>query len=143
MADASQQDPKPAAETLRWDRILAWQPRLTFDEGGRWVQPDRQSDGVFPMGYVAFSATAEAFLATLYDERVVAGFDWPSWMEHRGGELAANRELLGGASLEDCRRLLAALVRADRFNEGALLGAFEDGLVDAILGRIRRLMAIR
>ena len=82
-----------------------------------------------------------AYLDALYDEEVVVGFDWVDWMDRRGRDLVASRELLDGASLEDCRRLLVALVRTNRFNEGALLAAFDDGLIDAILKRIEGLGA--
>ena len=136
MDDTSQARPEPPAEDLRWDRILAWRSRLAADDPGHWVQPERQADGVFIMGYVVLSETARSFVAMLYDEQVVTGFDWPGWMEHRGNDLASNPTLVAGASLEDCRRLLCALVRADRFSEGALLGSLEDGLIDTILGRI-------
>jgi hypothetical protein len=135
--------PDPPAESLRWDRVLAWRARLAAEVTGCRIPPEHQPDGVFTVGHAVLSRTAAAFVTMLYDENVVAGFDWSGWMEHRGRELATTRELLEGASLEDCRRLLAALVRADRFNEGALLGALEDGLVDATLGRIERLMAAR
>jgi hypothetical protein len=50
-------------------------------------------------------------------------------------------ELLAGVPLEDCPRLLVALVQSDRFDEGALLEALENRLVDTILGRIEDLSA--
>lgn len=96
---------------------------------------------MFTIGDAVLAEPAAAFAGMLCDEQVVAGFDWAGWMEVRGRELAASRGLLADASLEDCRRLLAALVGADRFHEGTLLGAFEDGFIDAILARLDVLVA--
>lgn len=141
MDDEPEYCPDPPADALRWDRIVAWRARLLADVSGRWVESEQGADGVFTMGYAELAEAVEAFVAMLYDEQVVVGFDWPGWMDERGRELVDSRELLADASLEDCRRLLAALVRADRFSEGALLGAFEDGLVDAILARVDVLVA--
>ena len=134
--------PEPSAASLRWDRILPWRARLAAVAAGRRGSLEDESDGVSMGGQAVHSETVGAFVAVLYDEEVVVGFDWPGWMERRGSELTANHDLLRGASLEDGRRLLAAVVRADRFNEGTLLGAIDDGLVDAILGRIEWLITV-
>lgn len=130
-------------EVLQWDRIVALRPCLAADVTGRWVEPEHGADGVWTMGWATLSETAADFVAVLYDEQVICGFDWPGWMDEQGRELVASRELLAGASPEDCRRLLVALVRSDRFNEGALLNAFEDGLSDTILTRIEALTVPR
>lgn len=106
--------PEPIAESLRWDRIMAWQVRLADNLAGRSIAAQHQPDGVSIGGQAVSSENVGAFVAMLHDGDVVAGFDWPGWMEQRGRELAADRELIHGAYLEDCRRWLAAVVRADR-----------------------------
>jgi hypothetical protein len=132
--------PQPPAHELRWDRVLAWQDRLATDQHGAWVPSERQPDGTFILGYATLSTTASSFVQTLYDEKVVASFDWGDWMKVRGRQLCDDPQQLAACSLADCRRLLTAIVRGERFTEGALLSALESGLIDRILGRVRAVL---
>lgn len=131
----------PPADELDWARVLAWLPTLTdpdFDPGpGPELTAD--ADGHHHVWSGGPSETARAFVAELYDAEVVTGFDWPAWMAAYGRRLASDPSAVAAASLEDCRRLLAAHVRGDRFTEGHLVGALRDGQVQAILTRVDRL----
>jgi hypothetical protein len=131
--------PTPPAETLRWDRIVAWRARLADDDVGEMVPPQPAGEGVWTMPFARLSEASRAFVRCLQTEGVVAPFEWPRWMRLRGRELLADPELLHRSSLEDCRRLLAAVVRGDRFSEGAILRALEEGNIDRVLQRIQEL----
>lgn len=130
------------AEALDWNRVLAWLPVL-IDAG---FQPgDAPAVATSPIGAHqlhpgAWSDATPAFVDDLYAAEVVASFDWPTWMQQNGRCLANNPEALADASLEDCWRLLAAHVRADRFVEGHLVSALQDGDIQATLTRISRLI---
>lgn len=132
---------QPPADELDWARVLAWLPTLTdpdFDPGpGPELTAD--ADGHHHVRSGGLSETARAFVAELYDAEVVAGFDWSAWMAAYGRRLASDPSALAAASLEDCRRLLVAHVRGDRFIEGHLGSALRDGQVQAILTRVDRL----
>ena len=74
---------------------------------------------------------------------MAGGTDWSRWLDGRGDELVHDRDgrAIGEASLDDCRRLLVALVRQSRFVEGAMLDALRDGRVRWTLERVAHLTA--
>jgi hypothetical protein len=131
--------PAPPAELLRWDRIVAWRARLAGGDFGEKVPPKPIGDREWSMPFARLSETTRGFMGCLQAEAVMAPFDWPRWTRRRGRHLLADPVLLSLASLEDCRRLLAATVRRERFSEGAILRALEDGDIDRVLQRIEQL----
>lgn len=133
--------PQPPASELPWSRVLAWQPTLSDPQAhlGSWVG-GREASAAHTMPSVAHDERVLAFVQELYDLEVVAPFDWGTWFEERGGELWEDPARLAGASLEECRMLLTAHVRADRFTEGHLLAALSSGHLVAVLERVRRLL---
>ncbi len=74
------------------------------------------------------------FVDLAYEDNWVVGFDWPEWDE--GRELAADPERIASVDMLTIRKLITALVRNERFCEGALQGAYERGVIQAILSRI-------
>lgn len=68
---------------------------------------------------------------------LVTSFDWPTWMTGRGRELAGDPEAIAGATLEECRRLLVAHLRRDRFVTDHLADVLASGEICAILRRAR------
>jgi hypothetical protein len=69
--------------------------------------------------------------------------DWPAFLgsdRGRAATAALARGETDALSLEDCRALLVAMVRQDRFVEGALEDALRAGRVTAVL---RRAAALR
>jgi hypothetical protein len=80
---------------------------------------------------------ADSFVKTAYDHGwVLQGWDWPAWMKtEEAVALRAVPAALEAASPEQLAKLLTALIRRERFVEGALNGAFESGLMTAIVRR--------
>lgn len=133
--------PQPPAEQLKWTPVLAWRTRLAdanFDPG-RFDDGEELQPGVFSLPTAELSDDALAFIRCLYDQQVVAGFDWSGWLDEGGRQLAEDPERLVTASLEECRMLLTAHVRADRFMDGHLLAVLTNGHLLAILDRIGEL----
>lgn len=71
---------------------------------------------------------------------LVTSFDWPTWMTGRGRELAGQPDQIAQATLEECRRLLVAHLRRDRFVTDHLLGVIAAGEVVAILRRVQTIL---
>jgi hypothetical protein len=66
---------------------------------------------------------------------LVTSFDWPTWMTGRGRELSGHPEAIAAATLEECRRLLVAHLRRDRFVDGHLQAMIANGEIPRILRR--------
>jgi hypothetical protein len=134
--------PKPPAEDVNWDGILAWLPHFTAEEfqAGRWAGGEEVAPGVRPMPWVDYADDVADFIRQLRVLHVVASFDWIIWMRERGNVFWKDPKRLAEASLEDCRLLLTAHVQADRFSEGHLLRAFESGHIVSVLQRVATLL---
>lgn len=113
-----------------FDAVTALHAIATWDDG-------RGPDGTIThLPYVTYDETVFRLTSALGG--VTGGilvFDWGSW-----GGLA---RYPGGAGLDDApvteaARLVTAVVRSERFSEGALEGAIRSGMVAAIVRRLRR-----
>lgn len=137
--------PQPPADQLDWEPVLSFFPVLAapdFDPG-HLAGGDEVKPGVFNWPHVALAPPVKAFIACLYDTQVIADADWTTWLEDGGRVLYDDPEQLGRATLEQCRMLLIAHIRADRFTDGHLLSILQDGHLVAILTRIRELIGPR
>jgi hypothetical protein len=115
------------------------EPDFSF---GEWDAPEPREEGVIPLGYFAFSADAAAFIQATYDLGLIrTDLDWPSW--HRtpdGHALTTDPQRVASASAEELANVLTALVRGDRFAEGALADAWESGVLLAVVRRAAELV---
>jgi len=110
---------------LRWEKT---KPNKTMLVDGE----ERQ---VLQMGYPVYSEHVGGIIALFYDIGVVFPFDWSSWDgvdRYRGGSG------LGEAPVAEAARLATAYIRGDRFCDGLLSQAIEDGTFSAILERLLR-----
>lgn len=139
----AEEDARPADE-IDWAPVLdhlAWL-RVPDPDVGRMVESTMQDDGSWSWPYEVLSSRAEAFVTALRDAGVVAsGIDWSRWLDGRGDELLRDPDgsAIAAASLDDCRRLLVALVRQARFVEGTMLDALRSGRVRWTLERVAEL----
>jgi hypothetical protein len=107
---------------------------------GEWERPVTDAEGVISLGWYRFSPGAEAFLADVRGGGWIEVFGWQAWLATPEGHALANdRAALAAASADDLRRLLTAIVRSDRFTEGSVAGAYESGLLTAIVRRAKEL----
>ena len=141
---AGADDPIPVgAELERRLRILAEQGAIIEGPGfvlGEWVPARTREDGVIEMGWYRFSAQGDALLGAVRDAGCIVPFDWPAWAQAAEVQrLGRDPALVAGASGGDLIRLLTALVRSERFGDGALAGAWESGVLEAIVRRARSL----
>jgi Family of unknown function (DUF6508) len=104
---------------------------------GEWVQPWTDAEGRTHMPWYRVSPAADAFLRDAGE--LVQPFDWPAWLRTPEGDRLRDPAAVAAASQADLGRLLTAILRSDRFTEGSLAGAFESGLLTAILRRAKEL----
>jgi hypothetical protein len=96
----------------------------------------RESAGrtTFEMPYVIYAVPVIQLIELLYKLGVVVPFDWGKWYERDRYPGGAG---LAEAPVAEAVRLATSYVRGDRFSEGALASAIEDGTMAAILTRLR------
>ena len=79
-----------------------------------------------------------AFIKALYDNRWITDFDWTEW-QAEARKFWEEPGLIQEADAASLRRLLTLHVRKDRFCDGHLAAAVENGQITAILKRIMKL----
>ncbi|MEX1170969.1 MAG: DUF6508 domain-containing protein [Chloroflexota bacterium] len=103
---------------------------------GRWhrSEPARHDPGVWTMPWFELSDRAEAFVRALGG--ILEPFEWTAWLPTPEAQaLYHDREVLAAATPEQLSKLATAIIRSDRFTEGALGEAFDVGVMAAIARR--------
>ena len=134
--DRADRDAASARAALRAIGAFAEELEAPGFEAGQWhpSEPTREDPSVHTMPWYELSPRAEAFVRSLASIMVV--FDWPTWAATDEAQaLHDDRVVLAAASPEQLSRLVTAVVREDRFNEGALGDSFDSGLMAAIARR--------
>jgi Family of unknown function (DUF6508) len=89
--------------------------------------------------YVVYHPIVESLIESAYKNSwVLTDFNWSEWMQ--SSEFARFQDdetALDHARANDLCRLLTVYIRGDRFSEGALMGAFESGLMLRIVRRAK------
>lgn len=73
----------------------------------------------------------------LYQADLIVPFDWAHWWEGRR-RYGDNSAAVEKAPVADAVRMITVVVRQDRFVEGGLGAAIENGVLPAALRRLRR-----
>lgn len=107
-----------------------------FSAGKMVLPPDEKPD-VVHMSFPSYAVSVDAFIKMAYDRGwVLDNFSWSKWMSsEEATRLRDDPATLATATPEQLARLLTVLIRQERFADGALLAAFDSGL---ILGIVRR-----
>lgn len=105
---------------------------------GEWHPSERRQQGegteVWTLPWFELSERGMAFVRALGG--IMVTFDWPTWAGTPAAQaLYHDRVALASASIEDLQRIVTAVLRSDRFNEGQLSDAFDSGLMAAIARR--------
>jgi Family of unknown function (DUF6508) len=91
-------------------------------------------DEMDPLKLEVSTARITSALGALH---LVQVFNWSEWIENRGGW--PTLETTKNMDLNDCVRTLTAIVRTNRFNEGALAGSIRSGMFRALVRRAEEL----
>ena len=133
-----------AVATEWWARIwaavdaLAEVSEISTVEGGQQIDTtlvDGVERAVYQMPYVVYDPEVLAIIDGLRGAKLLISFAWPKWdgiARYRGSDRLLD------APVADAVRMIAAVVRAERFTEGAIGSSIKDGTLPAALGRIRR-----
>ena len=109
---------------------------------GRWhaSEPTKEDPDVWSMGWYELSDRADAFVRALGG--IVEPFDWPTWLPTPEAQaLYHDPAALAAATPEELSRFATAILRSDRFHEGAIGDAFDVGVMAAIARRAAVLAA--
>ena len=134
-------------ETINAFTRQQWQPLLDLipeiesaTAFGQWSGADSGEQGALVVPSCAPGPVVSRFFEIVYGMPVVISFDWGAWDE--GRTIASDKDFdLDALDLPTLCKLITAIVRNDRFCEGALVAAFESGLVLRILGSIQKQIA--
>lgn len=111
---------------------------------GEWRSATVSASGSINPGYPVLGSAAEAFTREVAAGDWLNPLDWVEWRESDEGRLlTSDAAAIAQASEEQLGQLLTYFVRQDRFVEGALLRAFEQGFMLAVAKRAEQLLARR
>jgi hypothetical protein len=109
-------------------KLQDWQPLFSLIP--------RIEDAATYSSHVNKEAIIQEFLKIVYEIPIMVRFDWGSWDE--GRNMVTGKTLdFDSIDIPTKCKLLTAIVRNDRFCEGALFDAFESGLILKILKSIQ------
>jgi hypothetical protein len=104
-------------------------------EGGEKIEP-----GVFSMPYSNPSAVVWKFEQLAYEIGIVIDFPWMEWEEGRKLASADNLSIIDGLDLITCCKLITAILRNNRFCDGALVDFFESEVGLRVLRRMKEVV---
>lgn len=129
----------PAGEALQ-RKLIAVAAFLPIFEApgfvfGTWKEPT-SNGGIAEMPHVNLSEEASSFQRTVYESHFIIPFDWGEWIGTEEARILRDSpDALSSATAEQLAKLLTVFIRQDRFVEGALLEAFDTGILVAVLRR--------
>lgn len=96
---------------------------------------EKDEAGVVQMSYASPDPLVYEFSKTWYEKELVIPFDWSEWQEGRDWYASTDDSKYDSLDSETALKLLTAVMRNDRFNEGALMSAFESGDFPKIINK--------
>jgi hypothetical protein len=110
---------------------------------GAWSSPTTSADGHLQMPVMDLSPVVQRFHDAAYEhEWIMNYFDWSEWARSsQAARLRDEPDGLANASEFDLFRLLTVCIRQEKFSEGALLEAFDSGLIKRIVERATTILA--
>ena len=98
-------------------------------------------DGVMSMPFNEPAPIVNEFQKIVYELPIIIVFDWAKWEEGKKMVRDENFDFDTTDIPTKCK-LITAIVRNDRFHDGALVSAFESGVILKILKSIERQIAL-
>jgi Family of unknown function (DUF6508) len=116
------------SKTEDWEELRSVAEEMTAeDRSVKWTDGGRLPDGTYRLSYPAYSGRISKVIRLL--STVGAVTPLYHWMDHELPEYSSNSEL----SVADAIRAATFVVRGERFSDGTIASAAEEGLLDTIL----------
>lgn len=93
-------------------------------------------DGAIEMPYTIEEPIVREVRQLFIDKHLQVMFDWSHWNEGKAMFKVAETDRFKNISLEDTVKLFTAILRNDRFNDGAWASLFENGDATRLLSRL-------
>ena len=121
--------PQQRAELTRLARNLA----THTGPWARWEGGTEVGLNHVQMPYVVWGSDMSDFAHTMHKIGLVLQFNWVKWTAGADWLRSTAPDKFDGLSQEFILKIFTALLRSDRFVEGSLLGAFDDGTVPRLM----------
>jgi hypothetical protein len=121
-----------------WQPLIELIPKIeSTSKFGEWADGEKDEKEITQLSYRIQAPIVSKFLEIVYSLPIIIIFDWGAWEE--GRKIASNEDFnFDILDLPAKCKLITAIVRNDRFCEGALVSAFESGLILRILKSIEK-----
>jgi hypothetical protein len=97
---------------------------------------ERTESGVLIFPWIENYFLIQDFTSFMYENELIVKFSWTEWQEGRDWYALDDDSKYVNLDVETALKLITAIVRSDRFNEGALVNAFETGVFPRIIQKL-------
>ncbi len=119
-----------------WERLFQFIPLIKEHESfGKMKAGEKDAKGIIEFPYVIPHKVVDDFTDIMYKLNLVIDFDWGKWTA--GSKIVANGSYKNHNEIT-LIKILTAIIRKDRFQEGLLAEAFENGTIGKILSELKR-----
>ena len=119
-----------------WHPLIELIPQIeSTSKFGEMAGGEKDEKGIIQFPYCIQAPIVAQFLEIVYSLPIIISFDWGAW--EAGRKIASDKDFDTLDVPTKCK-LITAIVRNDRFCEGALVSAFESGLILKILKSIEK-----
>ncbi|QQS69489.1 hypothetical protein IPP75_06320 [Candidatus Saccharibacteria bacterium] len=140
--DATEESVKAFSELSdeTWEQFVDINNRVQSHEGswGKTQGGETDENGVIQMPYWVSDPLISEFVAFFYGNEFIVNFKWSEWDEGRDWYKNSDESKYDALDVPTTLKLLTAVIRNDRFSDGALVGAFESGefprLINTLVG---------
>lgn len=123
-----------------WGQFVDINNRVQSHEGswGKTQNGETDENGVIQMPFWVSDPLISEFVAFFYGNELIVNFKWSEWDEGRDWYKNSDESKYDALDVPTTLKLLTAVIRNDRFSDGALVGAFESGefpkLINTLVG---------
>lgn len=97
---------------------------------------ERTESGALIFPWIEQSLLIQEFVQFMYDKQLVVVFAWTEWQEGRDWYALNDDGKYNKLDVEIALKLITAVMRNDRFNDGALVRAFESDVIPKIIQKL-------
>ncbi|MBE0662286.1 MAG: hypothetical protein IH597_07450 [Bacteroidales bacterium] len=121
-----------------WKPLLDLIPEIEkTEEFGEYHGPEKIGEEEYTLPICFNVPLIDRFLDIAYEMPIIIDFNWAAWDE--GREMARNPDFdFNTIDIPTKCKIITAIVRNDRFCEGALMNAFESGFMVKMLKSIKQ-----